>query len=207
MSQNGSLCTARPTAFIATGLPVIPVQRPSGRQRQIITPSACRSKAMPPAIVTSGGKMNNNNSEQNIAALARQNWWIDRKSLTSSGRRLPAISCGSSTSLAKAAWAKPSFAREILQRCRSGGDWANPRLLAMHDVLDLYHTSNHVQQGFAETMLVALRQQVAHDNMPDKGSNSPLSMRSSRNTDKQMMSTVAWDGLCPACTSQRTFSA
>jgi tetratricopeptide (TPR) repeat protein len=68
----------------------------------------------------------------------------------------------------KGGMGKTKLAREILQRCRSGGDWANSRLLAMRDVLDLYHTSNHVQQGFAETMVLALRKQVEEDDTADK---------------------------------------
>ncbi len=65
----------------------------------------------------------------------------------------------------KGGMGKTRLLRDILQRCAPGGEWFRPGLLSMWDVLDLYHTHTHVQDGFAQSILDALSERAAqtHD--------------------------------------------
>jgi tetratricopeptide (TPR) repeat protein len=57
----------------------------------------------------------------------------------------------------KGGMGKTRLAREILRRCALDGLWANTRVLAMCDVVDLYHTHNHVEEGFAQEIVDSLQ--------------------------------------------------
>ncbi len=51
---------------------------------------------------------------------------------------------------------KTFLLREVLRRCREDGEWAHLGLLAMNDVLDFYHTTNHTLEGFTQALYQAL---------------------------------------------------